>query len=226
MSRTTDRDAQAAPLRADALRNRERLVAAAREAFAAHGVDVPLDEVARRAGVGNATLYRHFPDREALIRQVMLHVSERFTACARTALDEQHDPFEALARVLLASVDEQVGALCAMLQDRPDCSDPEQRAARERLHAVVEELVARAQGAGLLRDDVGSGDILVGAIRLTRALPGAAVRPTTSGENLTRRHLLVFLDGLRAPGASRLPGEPPTEDDLRHCADDADAPRA
>ncbi|CAM5241463.1 hypothetical protein SGRIM128S_07982 [Streptomyces griseomycini] len=72
--------------RADALRNRERIVTAAREMFVEFGPDVPLDEVARRAGVGNATVYRNFPDRDALVREVVCSVMDRTVRAAELAL--------------------------------------------------------------------------------------------------------------------------------------------
>jgi AcrR family transcriptional regulator len=74
--------------RADAARNRARIIAAAREAFVLHGADAHLDDIARRAGVGNATLYRHFPSRHALVRGVMLAVTERVADRAQAALGE------------------------------------------------------------------------------------------------------------------------------------------
>ena len=70
--------------RADALRNRERIVTAAREMFVEHGPDVPLDDIARRAGVGNATVYRNFPDRDALVREVVCSVMDRTVAAVCT----------------------------------------------------------------------------------------------------------------------------------------------
>ena len=72
--------------RADAQRNRERIVTAAREMFVEFGPDVPLDEVARRAGVGNATVYRNFPDRDALVREVVCSVMDRTVRAAEQAL--------------------------------------------------------------------------------------------------------------------------------------------
>lgn len=102
-------------LRADALRNRERIVAAAREMFVEHGPDISLDEVARRAGVGNATLYRHFTDRVELVRRVTLYVTDRVADEAAAALAEEADGFEALSRFVHAAVAERVGALCPLL---------------------------------------------------------------------------------------------------------------
>src|SRR5437870_4758030 len=87
-------------LRADAMRNRAHVLAAARDVFVEHGADAPLDEIARRAGVGIATLYRRFPDREALLRAVALDVLARTGDEARAAEAEEPDPFGALGRYM------------------------------------------------------------------------------------------------------------------------------
>src|ERR671937_2812476 len=86
------------PLRADALRNREHVLAAARAVFVEQGADAPLDDIARRAGVGIATLYRRFPDRDALMRAVVLDVLTNVGQQARLALAEEADGFQALRR--------------------------------------------------------------------------------------------------------------------------------
>ena len=96
--------------RADALRNRERIVTAAREMFTEFGPDVPLDEIARRAGVGNATVYRNFPDRDALAREVVCSVMDRTSEAAEQALAESGDAFAALERFVHVSADERISA--------------------------------------------------------------------------------------------------------------------
>ncbi|GAA3302406.1 hypothetical protein GCM10020295_48160 [Streptomyces cinereospinus] len=141
--------------RADALRNRERIVAAAREMFVEHGPDVPLDEIARRAGVGNATVYRNFPDRGALIREVVCSVMDRTAQAAEQALAESGDAFAALERFVHASADERVSALCPMISSSFDEHHPDLLAARHRAERLVEEVMGRAKAAGQLRTDVG-----------------------------------------------------------------------
>ncbi|MER7035406.1 TetR/AcrR family transcriptional regulator, partial [Streptomyces albidoflavus] len=118
--------------RADALRNRERIVTAAREMFVEFGPDVPLDEVARRAGVGNATLYRNFPVRAALTHEVVLAVTCRTTDRAEEAATGESDPFAALSRFVHAAADERIGALCPMLSGGFDKDHPELLAVRRR----------------------------------------------------------------------------------------------
>ncbi len=97
--------------RADAVRNRERIVTAAREMFVEHGPDVPLDEIARRAGVGNATVYRNFPDRDALVREVVCSVMDRTAEAAEVALAETGDAFSALEHFVHTAADERISAL-------------------------------------------------------------------------------------------------------------------
>ena len=198
-------------MRADALRNRERIVVAAREMFVEQGPDVALDEVARRAGVGNATLYRHFADRHELLHRVTLHVMARVADRAEAALDED-DPFEALRRFVHAAADERVGALCPLISDRVDRDDPELLEERTRLEDAVEALMAAGRRRGMLRDDIAVGDLMVAVAQLTRPLPGS---DCADFDGFVRRHLQLFLDGLRPVVQSELPGDPATLEALR-----------
>ncbi|MFE9412937.1 TetR/AcrR family transcriptional regulator [Streptomyces sp. NPDC006704] len=198
--------------RADALRNRERIIAAAREMFVEFGAEVPLDEVARRAGVGNATIYRHFADRTELITSVVLSVMDRVADRAEAAAAEEADPFDALRRFVHAAADERIGALCPMLSDRFDQDHAELNAASVRLERDVEGLMDRARAAGRLRTDVAVGDLMVALSQLTRPLPGT---PCLNIDQFVHRHLQLFLDGLQAPARSELPGSAATLEDLR-----------
>ncbi|MGW0122317.1 TetR/AcrR family transcriptional regulator [Streptomyces sp. NPDC003327] len=198
--------------RADALRNRERIVAAAREMFVEFGPLVPYDEVARRAGVGNATLYRNFPERADLVREVVLSVMGRVADLAERAGEEEADPFAAVRRFTHAAADERVGALCPMLDGAFDEDHPDLVVERERVENAVQALVDRAQQAGRLRPDVGVGDLMVALTQLARPLPGSACG---SLEPFLHRHLDVFLDGMEAPARSVLAGAAVTLEDLR-----------
>ncbi|MDH2389046.1 TetR/AcrR family transcriptional regulator [Streptomyces sp. HNM0663] len=198
--------------RADALRNRERIVAAAREMFVEHGPDVPLDEIARRAGVGNATLYRHFPDRAVLIRDVVVAVLDRVSRQAEAAMAEEADPFAAVRRFVHTAAEERIGALCPMLSGAFDTAHPDLDDGRERLEGAVQSLVERAQSAGRMRGDVAVGDLMVALSQLARPLPGT-VCPNM--DRFVHRHLQLFVDGLEAPARSELPGVPATLGDLR-----------
>ncbi|WP_078860642.1 TetR/AcrR family transcriptional regulator [Streptomyces sp. NRRL F-2747] len=207
--------AAAAPVprpRADAVRNRERILVAAREVLVEQGSGAPFDEIARRAGVGNATLYRHFPDRAALVHHVVLFVMDRVTVRAEDSLADEPDAFAALCRFTHAAADERIGALCPMLAGDFDGEHPELIAAREALAAAVETLVAAGQEAGLVRTDIGVGDLMVALSQLSRPLPGISCMAV---DGFVHRHLQLFLDGLRAPARSELPGEAATLEDLR-----------
>jgi AcrR family transcriptional regulator len=203
-------------LRADATRNRERIVAAAQEAFIEFGPDVPLDEIARRAGIGNATLYRHFPDRRELARGVVLAVLATMAAKAKVIMDGAPDAFTALEGFIHGAVEWKVGALCPMLAEWMDMDDPEIATALGQLDIVVEEVVHSARAEGSLRSDVGPGDIMIITSQVARPLPGAA--PEDHGY-FVHRHLQILLDGLRNPQRSTLPGAPATLQDIRdRCA--------
>ncbi|MFI1101012.1 TetR/AcrR family transcriptional regulator [Streptomyces melanogenes] len=209
---TTAAEPRRAPRpRADALRNRERIIAAAREMFVEEGAMVPLDEIARRAGIGNATLYRHFKDRAELITSVVLAVMERVSTAAETATAEEPDAFAALRRFVFAAADERIGALCPMLSEGFDKDLPELNASRERLDEAVRGLMARARRSGQLRDDVDVGDLMVALTQLTRPLPGSEC---PNMDRFVHRHLQLFLDGLMAPARSELPGTAATLQDL------------
>jgi len=198
--------------RADAARNRERILNAAREAFVVHGADASLDEIARAAGVGNATLYRHFPDRDSLVHGVMHAVTERIAERAEQALAEEENAFEALRRFVFAAVEERIGALCPMLSGRFDPDEPQRLAARKRVEALTSELIRRGQEAGEVRTDIGVGDVTVAISQLTRPLPGVGCQRI---ERFVERHVQLFLDGLRAPAKSQLPGHAATLEELR-----------
>ncbi|MEV0845297.1 TetR/AcrR family transcriptional regulator [Streptomyces sp. NPDC049954] len=197
--------------RADALRNRERIVEAAREMAVEHGADISLDEVARRAGVGNATVYRHFHDRAELMRQSVLSVMDRASRRAEEAL-EGADPFEALCGFAHAAVEERVGALCSLLSVTVDMDHPDLLAGRLGLEAGVEAVMSRAREAGQLRPDIGVGDLMMALSQLTRPLPGCS---RVDSDRFAHRHLQLFLDGLRAPAHSVLPGTAVTLEELR-----------
>ncbi|WP_328555017.1 MULTISPECIES: TetR/AcrR family transcriptional regulator [unclassified Streptomyces] len=198
--------------RADALRNRERIVAAAREMFVEFGAEVPFDEIARRAGVGNATLYRNFPDRDALAREVVCSVMDRTSEWVEEALAAGGDAFDSLSGFVHFAADERIGALCPMLAENFDKDHPDLVAARDRITDLIEQLMARAREAGQLRPDIELGDLMIAVSQLTRPLPGTACQGI---DRFVHRHLQLFLDGMRAPARSVLPGVAATVEELR-----------
>ncbi|MFJ8045591.1 TetR/AcrR family transcriptional regulator [Kitasatospora sp. NPDC096147] len=197
-------DEQAAPRRRDARRNREALVAAASELFAEQGLDVPLDLIARRAGVGNATLYRHFPAREELIREVFATAGDGMLAAGEAALAEP-DGWTGIERYF-DGVFELVAANRG-LNDLVTAAIPAVPAMMEisrRNAETVGALVERAQRQGTMRPDVLVMDLLFLLGPLCRAVPAAeAVRP-----GLWRRYLALQLDAFRARAEHPI-AEPP-----------------
>lgn len=168
------------PLRADAQRNREALLAAAREVFGERGTDAPLDEVARRAGIGNATMYRHFPDRRELL--IAVYADEVTALCAQgEALLGHQSPGEALLawlRAFIAHVAAKRDLALAIQADQDG-----QRAAlfdgwHQAMRSTAARLLARARAAGIVRGDLDAPDLLAlaSAIALASADSGQAGR--------------------------------------------------
>jgi AcrR family transcriptional regulator len=149
-------------MRADARRNRERILQAARELFASDRPDVQVDEVARRAGVGVGTVYRHFPDKEALMGELVRERFLFFNEGLRTAIaDEQAEPFEALCgalRASAASMADDAATRFAFMSggERVFAYALEERIEFEQLARVI---VARAQRAGTMRPDFDASEI-------------------------------------------------------------------
>ena len=206
--------AQPRPLRADARDNRRRLLEAARDAFIEHGPGAPLEEIARRAGTGIATLYRRFPDRQALMRDVVLDAIEGTIDAARRAAAEEPDPFRALARYMHEVIDVRTAAVIPALIGAVPLDDAEIVRAREVGPTLIQGLVDAAQRAGTLRQDVTAADIGMLIVRMSRPLVGFAREANAS---LSHRHLDLVLDGLRPPArpAAPLPGPALTMADLR-----------
>ena len=188
-------------LRADAVRNREQVLAAAREVFVEHGADAPLDDIARRAGVGIATLYRRFPDRAALLRAVALDVLVRAGDEARAAEAEEADPFAALARYMHRALNLRISAVMPALLGHISFEDEEVKNARRQAVEPVLRLIEAAQAAGRLRADVAFGDIGLLLVRLSRPLPGPF--PRELDMRLAHRHLELVLAALEAHPESR-----------------------
>ena len=177
------------PKRADARRNYEKVLAAAREAFAEGGESMALEEIARRAGVGIGTLYRHFPNRQALLEA--LYVDEVDEMCRSANTDTDVEPWEALTawfeRFIAYLATKR--ALAHELLDYMDQDAALFQTCRTSLYGAGEPLLRRAQEAGVVRSDVSIADVIqmVGAIA---KIPAADPAQTD--------HLLrIALDGLR-----------------------------
>ncbi|MGK4585680.1 TetR/AcrR family transcriptional regulator [Kitasatospora sp. HPMI-4] len=205
-----DRAAAPPGLRRDAQRNRELLLAAARDVFAEQGLGAPLDLIARRAGVGNATLYRRFPTRDSLIEEVFADALSELAEAAEEVL-EIEDAWTALTRYF-----ERIFALVAAdrgINDLVTMSSPDIRALAdtiERNTRTVSTLVTRAQEQGTLRTDVTPTDLLVVMGPVCRAVPAfATVHPEA-----WRRYLAIVLDSFRSGPPRPLPGLPTAEEEL------------
>jgi AcrR family transcriptional regulator len=142
------------PLRADAARNREKVLRAAREVFAESGYGVPLDEIAVRAGVGPGTVYRHFPAKEALFEAVVTARVEDLVADARARAGGA-DPGEAFFGYLA-----RMAAESAAKRDLPDAISIA-GSLRDDLNAALDVLLRQAQQAGAVRADVRTADLMV-----------------------------------------------------------------
>lgn len=190
----------AAPLRADARRNHEQVLAAAREVFVERGPGAPLEEVAARAGVGIATLYRRFGDREGLLRAVVLQALEDSRAAAESALadasEDDADGLSALGEYMHAVLDLRVSAVVPLALDRLDLDDAELTPVREASAGAVERLVESAHADGSLPKQVTFADLGTLLVRLSRPLPGSV--PIELNDQLAHRHLDLVLAGLRS----------------------------
>jgi AcrR family transcriptional regulator len=187
-------------MRADARRNRERLLSAARDVVADRGPDVPLEEIASSAGVGIATLYRRFGDRESLLREVIRYVLEQAALLAEGEEAEAANPFDGLARYMHGALDLRISAVFGAAGGRVDIEDAVIRRQRESSSAPVARMIAAAQADGTLRPDATFADVGLILVRLDRALPGDFGPEMNAA--LAHRHLDIVLDGLRGPGTA------------------------
>ena len=200
-------------MRADARRNHEQVLRAARDVFLERGLVAPLEDVARRAGVGIGTLYRRFGDRDGLVRAVLLEALAQSRDAAEEALadeDEAYDGLDRLATYLRRMLDARVAAIMPMAVARG--ADPALDEPRETSARAVQALVTAAHDDGTLGKEVSFGDVGTLLVRLSRPLPGG-VDPALDSE-LAHRQLEILLAGLRA-GVPALEGEGPSRGDLR-----------
>ena len=192
------------PQRADARRNRERVLAAAEAVFSELGLRAQIEEVARRAGVGVGTVCRHFPTKQALVEAVLEAMYESLASDARGAL-EQSDPGEAF-RTFFVSLSEFQARHRALAEqmaseiDLPASAQPLRTALRQ----SISDLVTRAQTAGAIRTDIGPADVamLFSGVAHATALAGD-LQPA-----LRERYVAIILDGLRPLEATTLSGQP------------------
>ena len=191
-SETQIRSEAERPLRADARRNRERILDSARAVFAQYGADAQIDDVALHAGVGVGTVYRHFPNKDALLAELVRQKFRLFAARAREALEADGEPFEvieALLRRNAATAAADVGIQYAMA-NAGEQAWTQAQAEQEELIAVTGQLIERARRAGAIRPDIEAIDIgmlMCGVCSTMLPRPGFD----------WRRHLDLAIDMLR-----------------------------
>jgi AcrR family transcriptional regulator len=188
-------------LRADARRNREAVLAAARERFGECGLECQMEDIARTAGVGVGTVYRHFPTKDDLIAALVADRFKRLAEHAREALAEE-DPWEAFCELMRHAAAIQIldRGLSEFISSEPQLGQRE--AVRSGLVDATAELIAKAQQAGGMRKDAVVEDVPTLICGLGAVTAGAAGNmPELNWE----RYVEIMLDGLRAPGVNRLP---------------------
>jgi AcrR family transcriptional regulator len=193
-------------LRADAARNLERILEAARIVFAERGLDASVADVAERAGVGTATIFRRFPAKDDLVAAILEREIERMQAFAASSADAD-DPSAGLTEFVTQAVR-------TMVEDRCLCeasggelfNRPQMQARIVALTETLDLLLDRAQAAGAIRPDVVASDLSFLINAIGRA--GSALERTAPGA--WRRYVNLAIDGLRAEGASPLEQDAPT----------------
>ena len=190
LDHVTTETQRARPMRADARRNYEKVIAAAREAFASGGSATSLEEIARRAGVGIGTLYRHFPTRQALLEAVY---AEEVESLCRSASDvAELEPWDALVAWLRGFVGYMTTkqALAAELLDYMDRDSPLFSTCKSAMYTAGEPLLTRAQEAGVVRSDANLPDVI--------HMVSGISKIQTGDPDQVGRILDIALDGLRA----------------------------
>ena len=182
-------------MRADARRNRERILAAARLAYAEHGRDVQIDEIADRAGVGVGTLYRHFPTKTALAGALAREHFESLCAIAERAAGSAGTPGERFESLIwdAARLAERDAAIAEVLAGEPEVFDYVQKPLG-RLQGLTAQLVDAAVASGELRPDASGDDIPAIMCGLGQVISTSGLRPGAGWE----RYLTIVLDGMRA----------------------------
>jgi AcrR family transcriptional regulator len=183
------------PQRADARRNHDKVVAAAAAAFAQSGLEAQVEDIARRAGVGVGTVYRHFPTKDALVEALAADHFERLADIAEAALVEEGEPWAIFAAVIWRSATAAAAdvAWCEIIGGHPSAAQAAARG-KSRLAAAVTTLIARAQATGAMREDATVDDI-----RTIMCGFGHVAAAQRAGAGLSwERYLQIALDGLRA----------------------------
>lgn len=194
---------EARPLRADAARNRKSLLAAAADEFAEHGLDASVADIARRAGVGKGTVFRHFATKDELIAAILIDRMEALSDLGER-LYESEDADAAMREFLTAAAMQRQERDLSFLAGASESMADVNRA-RERMMAAIDRLVSRSRERGVLREDVTGADVFL----LMCAPNYVAGYVPNASPDLWRRYLALILDGLRPEGARPLPEAAP-----------------
>jgi AcrR family transcriptional regulator len=196
------------PLRADAERNRKRLLDAAVEVFAERGLEASTAEIARRAGVGQGTVFRRFPTKDDLVAAIVVDRLGEITDAAEALLADPPPEGRVLAFMAqLAQIHVRDRGLIEAVNGTRALADPAVHEAHGALMDVIEELVKADRDAGLIRADIGAFDVMA----LTKAV-ATACEPEIASAGW-KRYLAVVSAGLR-PTDEKLPGRAPTRAQL------------
>ena len=190
---TTSSSQSERPLRSDARRNRERILSGARAVFAECGSDAQMDDVARRAGVGVGTVYRHYPTKEALLVELVREKFRIFTAEARDALERDGEPFEVLAELMRSNAEALArdAGTQQVLAGAGEHIWTQAAAAQTELLELTSQLIDRARRAGTIRADATATDIGM-------LMCGVSATMAHSAPGFDwRRHLDLVVDMLR-----------------------------
>ncbi|HEY0693127.1 MAG TPA: helix-turn-helix domain-containing protein [Kribbella sp.] len=193
------------PLRADAARNRELLLMAAADEFAERGLDASVADIARRAGVGKGTVFRHFATKDDLISAIVLDRINALNAVGERLLDAA-DPAAALLEFLTVAARQRQQLDLSFLQEVGEIN-AEVTQTRAMMFQIVHTLVHRAREHGTVRADITGTDVILlmcAPNYVTSYLPDAS-------PDLWQRYLAIIFDGLRPAGAHPLPQPPPTD---------------
>ena len=195
-------------VRRDALLNRERILTVAAELMARRGRNVPLADVADAAGVGVGTFYRGYPDRTALLHALELRAYHMLIA----VLDRIEELGQTGADAVETFLNEGLNLgnqLVLPLRGAPPLADDAATTARQRINLTLERFLSAGRANGTVRAGVNATDIIVCGAMVTQPLP---LGPGWS--TIARRHICIFVDGIRAPDSQPLPGPAVTDNDV------------
>lgn len=191
------------PLRADAARNRKLLLAAAADEFAERGLDASVADIARRAGVGKGTVFRHFATKDDLLAAIVLDRIDALNSLAESLLGAA-DPGAALLEFLTVAAHQRQQLDLSFLAGTGELS-PDVTRTRTRMFQTMHTLVDRAREHGAVRADVTGADVI-----LLMCAPNYVVGYVPDAPpDLWQRYLAIIFDGLRPQGAHPLPHPPP-----------------